>query len=107
MPTLRIGPPRDQKGSHIDMQSRANLIASINFNVNCMPEQSPAIPGISLHIGARIEKISQERNILKLNRIMGRSPRHGINSSILASTNGTPQCTAPPSSTPSREAHRA
>lgn len=58
-------------------KARVNLIASVNFNINRMPEQGPSVSGIPFYIGAGIEKIPQEWNGPKLDRIMSRPARHG------------------------------
>jgi hypothetical protein len=36
------------------------LIERVNLNINRMPEQGPSVSGVPFHIGAGIEKISQE-----------------------------------------------
>jgi hypothetical protein len=36
------------------------LIARVSLNINRMPEQGPSVSDVAFHIGAGIEKISQE-----------------------------------------------
>jgi hypothetical protein len=78
MLTLRISPSRDEKSSYVDVQTRAHLVACIDFSIDRMPEQGPSVSGVPFHIGAGIEEAAQERNIPEFDRIVRRPPCHGI-----------------------------